>query len=505
MEELGRMPQRKLIFLKALLPLSLLAMALTVFRRKPDEWEYERIEDEAEVTAAVPRVAADVRHPRRRFAYASAFTTLFFAGAAFTAGAGDQMVRLADEDAAALEAAQLSAPAAPEAELAPEDAAPAVSPDAPVAAAPVEEAPAEAAPTEAAPEPAAAEAAPAPEAVPAPAAAPADEVAPSTAAAEAAEPTAESAEAAPSSSVSSAPSTRAASPQAARSKPAPAVKPKPAAATKKWVVKRAAAPPAKAPEVEVEQGGEPTIWLNRALPDPTPASARLARPFAKRLVATSRRHGADWAAVLGVLRAQGERGSVPASARELDTLATRLSGTDAWKGALAISGRTGFADRAAAFADLYRFVGIESLVSGYNAAKGRLAEKVLSTPGILVYGGGRTDIMMGRIDVRVIVLIGYLAERHGSVTVSSLFSGHRRFARPGVVSAHVFGHAVDIAAVGGTPIAGHQQPGGLTEAAVRSVLLLPGELQPQQVISLLGLGGPSFPLRDHGDHIHVGF
>ena len=116
-----------------------------------------------------------------------------------------------------------------------------------------------------------------------------------------------------------------------------------------------------------------------------------------------------------------------------------------------------------------------------------------------------TDIAAGRIDVRVIVLLGYLAERHGTVTVSSLFSGHRKFARPGVVSAHMYGHAVDIAAVGGTSIAGNQQPGGITEAAVRSVLLLPAELQPQQVISLLGLGGPSFPLRDHGDHIHVGF
>ena len=44
---------------------------------------------------------------------------------------------------------------------------------------------------------------------------------------------------------------------------------------------------------------------------------------------------------------------------------------------------------------------------------------------------------MGRIDVRVVVLIGYLAERHDSVTVSSLFSGHRKYARPGVVSAHI--------------------------------------------------------------------
>ena len=124
---------------------------------------------------------------------------------------------------------------------------------------------------------------------------------------------------------------------------------------------------------------------------------------------------------------------------------------------------------------------------------------------VWIYGGGRDDIAAGRIDVRILVVIGYLRERHGEVTVSSLFSGHRKFARPGVVSAHIYGHAVDIAAVGEVSIAGHQQPGGITEAAVRSLLLLPTELQPQQVISLLGLGGPSFPLRDHGDHIHVGF
>ncbi|HYK06735.1 MAG TPA: hypothetical protein VEW11_03090, partial [Gaiellaceae bacterium] len=414
---------------------------------------------------------------------------------------------------AALEAAMLTG--SPESGTAPdpESIGPEAAPEAaPAEAAPAESAPAESAPADAAvPEAAPAEAAPA-EAPPAAAApidaeaAPAPEAAPSTEAALAAEPADEAAAApapAPSITASAAPARQAApAPKASSSKRAPARKASPA---KKWVVKRAAAPPAKAPEVEVERGGEPTIWLNRALPDPTPASARLHRAFAKRLVASSKSHGADWAAVLGVLRAQGERGAAPASAGELDALAARMAGANAWKGALALSGRTGFADRAAAFADLYRFVGIEALVNGYADSKVKLGRKVLSTPGILIYEGGRTDIMMSRIDVRVLVLIGYLAERHGAITVSSLFSGHRTFARPGVVSAHVYGHAVDIAAVGGTPIAGHQQPGGLTEAAVRSVLLLPGELQPQQVISLLGLGGPSFPLRDHGDHIHVGF
>ena len=502
------MPQPKRIFLKAvLLPLSLLAMAAAIFRREPDAWEYERIEEEVAVEPPASAPPPARRRQTKRYALTVAFSALFFAGAAFTAGAGDQMVRLMDEDAAALEAAS-SLTGAPD-DTAPdaESAAPEAAPE----AAPADAAPAEAAPAEAAtPEAAPAEAAPAE--------AP-DDAAPAERAATAGRSCSFDGRSAgcrarrrggcsrtgtaPSTATPAAPARKAAAAaKPSTSKRAPAAKASPA---KKWIVKRASAPPAKAPEVEVERGGEPTIWLNRALPDPTPASARLHRAFAKRLVASSKRHGADWAAVLGVLRAQGERGSAPASAQELDALAARMAGTDAWKGALALSGRTGFADRAAAFADLYRFVGVEALVNGYAASKVKLGRKVLSTPGILIYGGGRSDIMMGRIDVRVLVLIGYLAERHGAITVSSLFSGHRTFARPGVVSAHVYGHAVDIAAVGGTPIAGHQQPGGLTEAAVRSVLLLPGELQPQQVISLLGLGGPSFPLRDHGDHIHVGF
>jgi hypothetical protein len=289
-----------------------------------------------------------------------------------------------------------------------------------------------------------------------------------------------------------------------------AVRAVPAAPAPKPVLRAALKPKTPPPAPEIEHGqsdgyGEPTVWLNRELPDPTPPSARLTRTFAKRLFAAAKRHDADWAAILGVLRAEDKSGRAPATRAELDALAARLHNAQAWRGALALSGRTEFADEAEALADLYRSVGIETLISGYAQSKGRLAKRLLANEHVLLYQGGREDVQAGRIDVRVIVLLGYLAERHGSITVSSLFSGHRKFARPGVVSAHTFGHAVDVAAVAGTSILGHQQPGGLTEAAVRSVLLLPSELQPQQVISLLGLGGPSFPLRDHGDHIHVGY
>jgi hypothetical protein len=489
------MPTRNRNFLRMLLPFGLLAVAVLAFiRRKGDDWEYETAAEDAEVRALpLGSQTGRRRSPTARLALVAAFTSLFFAGAAFTAGAGDQLSKLLEpDDAAALQAgladAAAAAAAAPTATV---DVAP-VAPEA-VPAAP------EAVPVAPESEPVAAESAPAAEAV---------DTSVDTAMAVEAEPSAVVLSPSTTKSVASshaAPSA-AAAPKAQAARPAPAkVK---APATKKWVLKRAAAPPAPAPEIEHahEAGfGEPTVWLNRALPDPTPASARLTRAFAHQLVSVSKRHGADWAAVLGVLRAQGERGSVPASATELDTIAARLANQKAWRGALALSGRTGFADSAEALADLYRAVGIETLITGYEASKDRLAKRLLASDNVWIYGGGRDDIAAGRIDVRILVVISYLKERHGSVTVSSLFSGHGKFARPGVISAHTYGHAVDVAAVGEISIAGHQQPGGITEAAVRSLLLLPTELQPQQVISLLGLGGPSFPLRDHGDHIHVGF
>jgi hypothetical protein len=105
----------------------------------------------------------------------------------------------------------------------------------------------------------------------------------------------------------------------------------------------------------------------------------------------------------------------------------------------------------------------------------------------------------------VAVVVEYLAESFGQVTVSCLVSGHRLYARPGVVSAHIYGHAADVSSIGGESIAGNQQPGSVTEKAVRDLLLLPGGLVPRQVISLLGLGGPSFALADHYNHIHVGY
>jgi hypothetical protein len=261
---------------------------------------------------------------------------------------------------------------------------------------------------------------------------------------------------------------------------------------------------------ETGEGAHPIVWIHLTLPDPTPPAKRLAPNFARTLREISRAAGVHWSLVLAVVRARGGDSRVPASAAELRRIAHRLAKLDAnlhpWRAMVVLGqGRHDFANEAMALARYDRAVGLRALVRGLAWAKPLLERRILRDRRVDVYPGGRVDIALHRVDVRVLVLIRYLRVTFKQVTVSSLFSGHRYYARPGVVSAHMYGLAADIARVANTPIDGHQQVGGITERAVRAILRLPSELQPQQVISLLGLGGPSFPLADHDDHIHVGF
>jgi hypothetical protein len=252
-----------------------------------------------------------------------------------------------------------------------------------------------------------------------------------------------------------------------------------------------------------------TVWLNRAAPDPTPPAARLKLEFARDLVRYSRKAHVDWALVLATLRAEGNNGRAPAGKQALSTLASRLAslrqGQSMWAAALAYSSNPTVADRVVALRHYYRAVGLASLVHGLLSQKRDLQDRLLHDSRVVMYSGGRHDVAAGHVDVRVLATILYLADTFHEVTVSCLVSGHRLYARPGVVSAHIYGRAVDVAALNNVSITGHQQPGGITEQAVRSLLMLPGGMLPKQVISLLGLGGPSFPLANHYDHVHVGF
>ena len=64
---------------------------------------------------------------------------------------------------------------------------------------------------------------------------------------------------------------------------------------------------------------------------------------------------------------------------------------------------------------------------------GRLGDRVLHSPRLDIYAGGRDDIAAGRVDVRVLAVLLYLAESYDSVTVSCLIQGHSFFPHVGRV------------------------------------------------------------------------
>ena len=437
---------------------------------KRDSWEFGHDSAADEQPLAEPR--------KRRTATTVAYAALFFAGATFTAVAGDRFAQMnaADEATSASADATLTDTTTDTTTTPADDA----------LASPRAEAPSDgAAPSRAT--------APADSQAPAPARA-SNDAAAASAASPSSAPQQGNGSAAP--SLSGRAATPAKSGRAAHKKPS--------------VILLPATKPMPVPEIEGPQSAA-TIWLNRALPDPTPPALRLSPRFARQLVAASKQSGLDWALLLGVLRAKGLNGHEPTDKGTLEKLAARLASMSKrtaggkWATAFAYDGHAAFADKVLALTRYNHAVGLNSLVHGLEAAKSSLEQRLLNDPMINIYPGGRDDIAKDKVDVRVLATIAYLRETFGQVTVSCLISGHRLYARPGVISAHIYGHAVDIAGLGNTSITGHQQPGGLTEAAVRDILLLPGEVMPKQVISLLGLGGPSFPLANHYDHIHIGW
>ncbi len=138
-------------------------------------------------------------------------------------------------------------------------------------------------------------------------------------------------------------------------------------------------------------------------------------------------------------------------------------------------------------------------------SKATLMQRVLADPKLSIYSCGRNDVQTGQIDRRVLAVMEYLVAKGYRLTITSLKCGHSYLTSSGNVSAHSYGSAVDIAAVNGIPITGHQGPGSITEAVIKDLLLLQGAMRPAQIISLMDLGPPTFILPDHYNHIHVGY
>jgi murein DD-endopeptidase MepM/ murein hydrolase activator NlpD len=140
-------------------------------------------------------------------------------------------------------------------------------------------------------------------------------------------------------------------------------------------------------------------------------------------------------------------------------------------------------------------------------SKSELQQRVLADPHVDLYACGRRDIETGQIDRRVLATIEFLVSNGLDPTISALKCGHSYFTTSGNVSEHSSGNAVDIAAINGIPILGHQGDGSITDITIRRLLTLQGAMKPHQIISLMTYPDTdnTLALPDHYNHIHVGF
>lgn len=131
--------------------------------------------------------------------------------------------------------------------------------------------------------------------------------------------------------------------------------------------------------------------------------------------------------------------------------------------------------------------------------------QVLANPSILLTPSQRADIAQGRVDTRVVSLLGWIGSRH-TITISALRSDHSTFTTGGNVSNHSAGRATDIAVVDGDVCRGTR-----TAPCGRLALELASIAGPLHVTELIYCFDPdpetadAFAASDHCDHIHAGY
>jgi murein DD-endopeptidase MepM/ murein hydrolase activator NlpD len=144
-------------------------------------------------------------------------------------------------------------------------------------------------------------------------------------------------------------------------------------------------------------------------------------------------------------------------------------------------------------------------------SKQQLEPQVLhasASAGIRLGACAREDVQEGRVDKRVLALLEYLSVSGLRPTASGLpCAGSTPAAAAAYAPASASSVDVDITAINGVPIAGHQGPGSLADETVRKLLMLQGLARPQRILSLMSYPGAAAAIDspNAADAIHVAF
>jgi murein DD-endopeptidase MepM/ murein hydrolase activator NlpD len=140
-------------------------------------------------------------------------------------------------------------------------------------------------------------------------------------------------------------------------------------------------------------------------------------------------------------------------------------------------------------------------------SKQQLEPQVLHDGNIHLSACARQDVQTGRVDRRVLAMLAYLSVSGLRPTVSGLSCAAAAPVGTTNTPAGSTQVAIDISAVNGTPISGHQGPGSIADTAVRRLLMLEGAARPRQIVSLMSYPGAAGALTRPSAHsaIHVAF
>ncbi len=134
-----------------------------------------------------------------------------------------------------------------------------------------------------------------------------------------------------------------------------------------------------------------------------------------------------------------------------------------------------------------------------------LQRAVLADPDIKLGQCDREQVAAGKVGRQALALLVFLSRSGLKPTVGQLRCGHTAHTARGPITTFPQADTVDIAAINGIPIAGHQGTGTITDITIRTLLTIQSQFAPKRIVSLMKYpGAPStIAAADYSTYIKV--
>jgi hypothetical protein len=138
-------------------------------------------------------------------------------------------------------------------------------------------------------------------------------------------------------------------------------------------------------------------------------------------------------------------------------------------------------------------------------SKNELQGAVLGDPDIKLGKCDREQVAAGKVGRRTLALLVFLSRSGLKPTVGELRCGRPIYTAKGLTTSFPAPGTIDIAAINGTPIGGHQGAGTITDITIRTLLTIPSQFAPKRIVSLMKYpGAPStLAAADYSSYIKI--